>query len=109
MRHLEWKIRDNKNSRRSVYAKIFVALFSAPATCLKSFSKIMAACFMQYLKPKSGARMLTYPLVRCASALRVLTLSISLKRPFLNGVMIFENCGGMSLRSPFIKNPAWGR
>ena len=38
MRHLEQKMRDEKNSRRSNYAKIFSALFFTLSASLKSFS-----------------------------------------------------------------------
>ncbi len=38
MRHLEQKIQDKKNSRSSVYAKIFVALFFTPVAYLNLFS-----------------------------------------------------------------------
>lgn len=39
MRHLERKIQDRKNSRRSNYAKIFSALFFTLSASLKSFSE----------------------------------------------------------------------
>ena len=39
MRHLEQKMRDEKNSRRSNYAKIFSALFFTLSASLKSFSE----------------------------------------------------------------------
>ncbi len=39
MRHLEQKMRDRKNSRRSNYAKIFSALFFTLSAGLKSFSE----------------------------------------------------------------------
>ena len=39
MRHLEQKMRDRKNSRRSNYAKIFSALFFTLSASLKSFSE----------------------------------------------------------------------
>lgn len=39
MRHLERKMQDRKNSRRSNYAKIFSALFFTLSASLKSFSE----------------------------------------------------------------------
>lgn len=39
MRHLEQKMRDEKNSRRSNYAKIFSVLFFTLSASLKSFSE----------------------------------------------------------------------
>ncbi len=39
MRHLEQKMQDRKNSRRSNYAKIFSALFFTLSASLKSFSE----------------------------------------------------------------------
>lgn len=51
MRYLEQKMQVRKNSRSSIYAKIFSALFFTLFACLKSFSADNGGIvFMQYLE-----------------------------------------------------------
>ena len=75
MRHLEQKMQDRKNSRRSNYAKIFSALFFTLSASLKSFSENVRHP-EQKMRNRKNSRRSNY--AKIFSAL-FFTLSASLK------------------------------